>query len=145
MSLTGNRNRNKTMNKEDSGKLLLRLTAGLLMLPHGLAKLGGVDRIAGMLEAKGLPGVMAYMVYVGEIAIPVLLIIGLFTRFAGVILIINMCFAIYLVHAHQLWQFTKTGGHALELQLFYLMSGLIISLIGPGALSLDAMRRSRFR
>ena len=133
------------MNKEDSGKLLLRLTAGLLLLPHGLAKLGGVDNIAGMLEAKGLPGILSYMVYVGEILVPILLILGLFTRFAGLILAVNMCFAIYLVHGHQFWQFTKTGGHALELQFFYLMSGVVISLLGAGAYSLDAMRRSRFR
>ncbi len=133
------------MTKEDSGKLLLRLTAALLLLPHGLAKLGGVGKIAGMLEAKGLPGILAYMVYVGEIIVPILLIIGLFTRFAGLILAVNMCFAIYLVHAHQLWQFTQTGGHALELQIFYLMSGIVISLMGAGSFSLDAMRRSRFR
>ncbi len=133
------------MNREDGGKLLLRLTAGLLLLPHGLAKLGGVAKISGMLAAKGLPGILAYLVYVGEIIVPLLLIIGLFTRFAGVILIVNMCFAIYLVHAHQLWQFTGSGGHALELQFFYLMSGLVISLLGAGAYSLDGMRRSRFR
>ena len=131
------------MSKEDSGKLLLRLTVALLMLPHGLAKLGGVTKIGGMLASKGLPEALAYLVYLGEIIAPVLLIVGLFTRFAGVMVVITMCFAIFLAHAHQLWQFTHTGGHALELQFFYFMSGVVIALIGPGALSLDAKRGSR--
>ena len=131
------------MNKENLGKLLLRLTVALLMLPHGIAKLSGVEKIASMLASKGLPEFLAYMVYVGEIMAPVLLILGLFTRPAAVIVIINMCFAIFLVHAHQLWQFSQTGGHALELQLFYLMSGVVIALMGPGAYSLDSKRGRR--
>lgn len=131
------------MNKENSGKLLLRLTVALLVLPHGLAKLAGVDRIAGMLSSRGLPEFLAYLVYVGEIAAPLLLILGLFTRFSAVVVALNMVVAIYLVHAHELWAFGKTGGHALELQFLYLFSALAIALIGPGAYSLDAMRRGR--
>lgn len=128
------------MNKENIGKLLVRLTVALLMLPHGIAKLSGVERIGGMLASKGLPEFLAYFVYVGEIIAPGLLILGLFTRPAAVILGINMIFAIFLVHAHQLWQFGKTGGHSLELQFFYLMSAVVIALIGPGTFSLDGKR-----
>jgi putative oxidoreductase len=131
------------MNQENVGKLLLRLAVALLLLPHGLAKLGGVEKIAGMLAGKGLPEMLAYLVYVGEIVAPILLILGLFTRFAGVIVIGNMIFAIFLVHAHELWQFTQTGGHALEKQFLYLMSGVVIALIGPGAYSLDSKRGRR--
>ena len=131
------------MSKENIGKLLLRLTVALLMLPHGIAKLSGVEKIAGMLPSRGLPEILAYMVYVGEIIAPVLLILGLFTRPAAVVVVINMIVAIFLVHAHELWAFGKTGGHALELQFFYLMSGIVIALIGPGAYSIDARRGRR--
>ena len=52
---------NKMLAHEDFGRLLLRLTVGGLMLFHGLHKLiGGIDGIAGMLVAKGLPGFIAY-------------------------------------------------------------------------------------
>lgn len=128
------------MNKENIGKLLLRLIVATLILPHGLAKLSGVEKIAGMLAGKGLPEWMAYLVYVGEIAAPVLLLLGLFTRPAALVVAINMCFAIFLVHMHELWAFTRTGGHALELQFLYLGSAIAIALIGPGVYSLDAKR-----
>lgn len=131
------------MNKENIGKLLLRLTVALLMLPHGIAKLSGVEKIAGRLAAKGLPEILAYLVYVGEIVAPILLILGLFTRPAAVVVVINMIVAIFLVHAHELWQFGRTGGHALELQFFYVMSAVVIVLIGPGAYSLDWKRGRR--
>ena len=43
---------------DDTGKLILRLTLGILILLHGLFKLsgGGVGGIAGMLSSHGLPG-----------------------------------------------------------------------------------------
>ena len=42
---------------DDTGKLILRLSLGILVLMHGLAKLsGGVGGIAGMLSGHGLPG-----------------------------------------------------------------------------------------
>lgn len=128
------------MNKESIGKLVLRLAVALLILPHGLAKLSGVEKIAGMLASKGLPEILAYLVYVGEIIAPILLIIGLFTRPAALLVVGNMLFAIFLVHMHELWQFGKTGGHALELQFMYLLSALAIALVGPGAYSLDYKR-----
>lgn len=43
---------------DDTGKLVLRLTLGILILLHGLFKItgGGVGGIAGMLSSHGLPG-----------------------------------------------------------------------------------------
>ena len=58
---------NKKLACDDLGKLLLRLAVGGLMLFHGLHKLfGGVGFISGMLVEKGLPGFIAYGVFVGE-------------------------------------------------------------------------------
>ena len=51
-----------------------------------------------MLASHGLPGALAYLVYVGEIVAPVLLIVGLYTRPAAWIVVINMLVAIWLVH-----------------------------------------------
>ena len=58
---------------DDTGKLVLRVALGILILLHGIAKVGkGVDGIGGMLASHGLPAILAYGVYIGEILAPVL-------------------------------------------------------------------------
>jgi putative oxidoreductase len=121
---------------EDLGKLLLRLAVGILVLMHGIAKIGsGPGTIAGTLERNGLPGELAYAVYIGEVLAPLLLIIGLWTRAAAVLVVINMLFAIGLVHLGDLVRITNTGGWALELQAMFLVGALAIALLGAGRFS----------
>jgi putative oxidoreductase len=66
----------------------------------------------------------------------VLLIIGLWTRAAALVIAINMVVAILLVHTGQLLQLSKNGGYALELQTIYLVVALAIALLGAGRFSL---------
>ena len=123
---------------DDTGKLVLRVALGILILLHGIAKVGGkgVDGIGGMLASHGLPAALAYLTYVGEIVAPVLLIVGLFTRPAALIVAINMVVAIWLVHLKDLGALNGQGGWALELQGMYLFSALAISLFGGGRFGL---------
>ena len=117
----------------DIGKLLLRLTVGTLILLHGIAKVtGGVGGISNMLVSAGLPAALAYGVYIGEVVAPLLLIIGLYSRIAALVIVVNMLFAIGLVHMDDIVRLTKTGGWALELQALFLLTSLAIALIGPG-------------
>ena len=126
---------------EDSGKLLLRLAVGLLMLLHGIAKMThGVDAIEGMLAQHGLPAALAYGAYVGEVVAPLFVIVGLFTRPAALIIAVNMLFAIGLAHADQIFQLGKQGGWALELQGLYLFGALAIALLGAGRISFGGLR-----
>ncbi|ARP94225.1 DoxX family protein [Bordetella genomosp. 13] len=122
---------------DDTGKLILRLSLGILILLHGLAKLSsGVGGIAGMLSSHGLPGFLAYFVYVGEILAPLLVIIGICTRLGGLIIAINMVVAIMLAHSGQIASTTNTGGWALELQGMFLFSALALAFMGAGRFSL---------
>lgn len=121
---------------EDAGKLLLRLTLGALMLLHGIGKLtGGIDPILGMVAKAGLPSAFGYLVYVGEVLAPLLLIVGAWTRVAAVVMAINMIVAVALVHAHQLATLLPNGGYTLELQAFFLLMALVIALLGAGRFS----------
>ncbi len=125
---------------EDAGKLLLRLALGLLILLHGIAKMkSGPGFVMEALERVGLPGMIAYLVYIGEVMAPVLLIVGLFTRAAAAIVVINMLVAFGLVHLGQLFELGKQGGWALELQGMYLFGALAVVLLGAGRYSLDRM------
>jgi putative oxidoreductase len=122
---------------DDTGKLVLRLAVGILILLHGIAKIGaGVGSVSGMLASHGLPGALAYLVYIGEIVAPVLLIIGLYTRPAAWVMVINMLVAVWLVHARDLWAIDKSGGWALELQGMFLFAALAIAFLGAGRFSL---------
>jgi putative oxidoreductase len=124
---------------DNTGKLILRLMLGVLMLFHGYAKITkGSSGIEGMLQGMGLPGWVAYGVYIGEVLAPILLIVGYYARVGAVLIVVNMLFAIALAHSKQLLDLTKSGGWALELQAFFLLTGLVIALIGPGRYAINS-------
>lgn len=126
---------------DDSGKLLIRVTIGFLVLLHGIFKLSaGVGFIGGMLAKAGLPGGLAYLVYVGEIVAPLLMIAGVFTRAAAAVVVINMLVAFGLVHMADLFSLTKQGGWALELQGLYLFGALTVVLLGAGRFSVGGVK-----
>ncbi len=120
---------------EDIAKFILRMTVGILMLFHGVDKLLDLQTlnfIKIQLEGLGLHPVVAYGVYVGEIVAPILLILGIYTRFGGFLIFINMLFAVILVHVDDLLSLTQHGGWTLELQAFFLITGFIVMLLGSG-------------
>ncbi len=123
---------------DDIGKLILRITLGLLVLLHGYAKvLNGIDGLVGMMQGMGLPGFFAYGVYIGEVLGPVLLILGFYGRIGAGLIGLNMVVAIGLVHAHEIFALTDNGGWAIELQGMYLFTALALALMGPGRLSVN--------
>lgn len=122
---------------DDAGKLLLRVSIGLLMLLHGVAKLStGPGFVVAMLEKAGLPGGIGYLVYVGELIAPALMIVGLWTRAAAAVVAFNMVVAFALVHMGSLFAMGKQGGWALELQGLFLFGALAVVLLGAGRLSI---------
>jgi putative oxidoreductase len=127
---------NNGMGTADGAKLILRLTLGLLILFHGVSKiLHGVGPITGMVAGHGLPPAVGYLVYVGEVVAPLMLVFGIWTRLAALVVLINMVVAILLVHVSQFFTLGNAGGWALELQAMYLMTALAIVLLGAGRYS----------
>ena len=124
------------LQSDDTGKLVLRLTLGILMVLHGIAKVMNPDAamggISGMLAAKGLPAFIAYGAYVGELLAPLMIIAGVFSRIGGLLIAVNMLFAIALAHSAQIFTLGKQGGWTLELQGFYLFCGVAIYFLGSG-------------
>ena len=122
---------------DDAGKLLLRATLAILLLFHGVAKIaGGVGFIAGMLAKAGLPAALGYLVYVGEVIAPLMILVGVFTRPAALVVAVNMVVAVLLVHTGELFSRNNTGGWALELQGMFLAGALAVALLGAGRYSL---------
>jgi putative oxidoreductase len=122
------------LNNESTGKLILRVTLGVLVLFHGIAKLmNGIDWLDGALAAAGLPAFFKYGVYLGEIVAPLLVIAGFYARIGAWLIAVNMLFAFGLVFGADLFALNpQTGGLKLELEYLYFFGAIALALIGPG-------------
>jgi putative oxidoreductase len=124
-------------NTDDTGKLVLRAALAVLLLFHGFSKLtAGIGFVADMLAKAGLPAALGYLVYVGEVIAPLMILAGIFTRPAALVVAINMIVAVLLVHTGQFFTLDKTGGWALELQGMYFFAAVAVALLGAGRYSL---------
>ncbi len=125
------------MKAEGAGKLLLRMALGLLVLLHGIAKLRfGLGDVATSLERAGLPGALGYLVYVGEVVAPLLVIAGWWTRVGALLIAGNMAVALVLGHWGHIFQVEPHGGLLLEVQFMFLFGALAVALLGAGRVSL---------
>ncbi len=130
-------------NREDLGKLLLRLTLGGILLFHGIFKLThGVQWIEQPLATFGLPGFLAYGTYVAEVLAPVLLLLGYKARLAALVIVTDMLMAIVLVLRPQVLSIKERGGGGwgIELEAMILLVGLTIFCLGSGRFRLGRGR-----
>ena len=105
-----------------------------MMLSHGMGKFApqSIEFISTKLTAVNLPAELVYGVYLGEIVAPILVIIGLFTRLGGWIMVVNMLFAIGLVHMNDIFALTERGAWAIETQALFLVVSLAVAVFGSG-------------
>jgi putative oxidoreductase len=118
------------------GATLLRVALGVLFIAHGLLKVlvFTVPGTVGYFESIGLPGVLAYVVIVAELAGGAALVLGLATRWVALVLA-AIGFGAILGHAGNGWVFSNAGG-GWEYPLFLGFATLALAAIGPGALAL---------
>lgn len=124
------------MKNTNLGLLILRLSLGIMMLLHGIAKFSGISYIQGKLLEKGLPEVLGYGVFIGEVIAPLLLIVGYRTRFAALILLIN-CVGIIYLGGYSVFGLTQYGGWAAELPGLFLFGALALIFTGGGKYSIS--------
>ena len=122
-------------NSFNLASLLLRLTFGLMMcINHGFPKLMHFSKEAGSFADPFHIGHRWSLILVlfSEVFCALLLVLGLFTRVAALVLAIEMAVAAFLIHK----------GHPLtvhEAALLYLSVFFSILLVGPGRFSVDGM------
>jgi putative oxidoreductase len=130
--------------RSDWGRLLLRVTIGGMMLFHGIDKLRhGITGIKELVVAKGLPEALAYGVYAGEVVAPLMLIFGVFTTIAALVLAFNMVVAIYTAHSADVFAIGEHGNWLIELPMFYLLGAIAILLLGPGEIAFRGSGKRR--
>src|ERR687894_579264 len=120
--------------------LVVRVIVGVIMAAHGWQKLaGGPANFGGFLAQLGvpLPTLMGYVVTLVELVGGILLIVGLFSRLAALLLTIDLVVAILLVKVNIGLIAPPQQGAGAELDLALIAGFLAILLAGPGSLSLD--------
>ena len=128
-------------NLDDLGKLLLRLGVGGLLLLHGLDKLqNGIGFVSETMMRNGLPPFFANAVYVGEVVAPGLVLIGLLTRPAGLLIALDMMGAILLARRADLATTRPGGAWSIEAEMLFLLGGCAIACLGGGQFALGAGR-----
>lgn len=112
--------------------LLLRMSSGGFMLTHGYPKLQRL--LAGEFkfgDPIGLgPEVSLALAVFAEFLCSVLVVLGLGTRLATIPLIVTMSVAAFIAHG------ADPFGRK-ELALMYLVSFIVVLLLGPGKISFD--------
>ena len=121
------------LKSNDLGIFIIRVTVGLLLLPHGISKLiNGIDFLGDLLSKVSLPPVMRYGVFIGEIIAPILLVIGYRTRIAALFVAFNMFMTVYLAHRELAFTIKSSGSWAIELNALFFFGALALFFTGGG-------------
>lgn len=134
--------------------LILRVTLGFVMFPHGAQKLlgwfggFGFDGTMGFFTQKmGLPWLIALLIIIGESFGSLALLAGLLTRFAAASLAVIMFGAITLVHLpHGFFMnwFGQQKGEGFEYHLLVIGIAAALLVTGGGKWSIDRELADRF-
>ncbi len=121
------------------GLTVLRVVVGIVFAMHGGQKLfvWGFHNVAGFLGQIGvpLPAVAAVVVTLVEFVGGIALLLGLLTRWAALLIAIDMMVAVFAVHLKGGFFLPKGFEYALTM----LAANVALALTGPGAASVDGL------
>ncbi|WP_028969993.1 DoxX family protein [Sphingomonas sp. URHD0057] len=121
-------------------RALLRIVTALLFMEHGLAKLFHFP-VPQPGVPDPLPAILLAAAWI-EVIGGALIALGLFTRLAAFICAGEMAVGYFMFHAPQgFWPIVNMG----EAAILYCFVFLYLAAAGPGAWSLDGMRRKPVR
>lgn len=114
--------------------LLLRIAFGVIFIYHGLPKLTNSAAWAGNFRHMGFPGYFAYIAGILEVFGGAILIVGLFTRIAALLLAAEMAIALLKVHGLVTH---PNNVHGYEFPLALCVGLFALATVGAGAVSMD--------
>ncbi len=133
------RARTRNRASTDFGLLLLRVLPVTMFL-HGLSKIQGFtgfrDSVAQNSFGALAPDLFAYMVVAGQLALPILILLGLLTRISGLLMAIMMAFIWFTTQLPQ-GLLDNRGGLIGEAAYLFIATSLPLVFTGPGRFSLD--------
>lgn len=126
----------------DIAIFLLRVALGVMLLAHGLYLKYFVFSLPGTAEffvTLGLPGWLAYAVFVTETVAGIMLVLGIQSRWAALAVVPILLGATW-AHAGNGWMFAFENG-GWEYPLYLSLLGVVQVLLGDGAFALAPSRR----
>ena len=101
---------------------------------HGFAKiLHGIGGVKSILTKAGLPEIVAYGSYIGEVVAPIMIILGIFSRIGALLVIGTSLTIMYAYHGlGNLLELTNAGGFKAEILYLYITLSLCIIFSGSG-------------
>lgn len=122
------------------GPLPIRILAGILFIAHGIPKLSDPAMTQGFFGNIGLPPELAIPIGLLEVIGGFALLVGVVTRIASILFIIQMIGATVLAKSSEGF----VGGFELELLLISVAISLLLT--GPGKISIeyDILKREIF-
>jgi len=124
----------------DIAMLILRIGVGLVILAHGVNHARGRERTTNWFASIGFrqPAMQWFFSTATEIAVAVLLIIGLLTAPAAAGLVAVMFVAFWTVHRKNGF-FIFRPGEGWEYVATLALTGLTMAIAGPGEISIDGV------
>jgi putative oxidoreductase len=123
---------------------LIRFIAGVMMIPHGYAKVfGGIEGTTKFFASVGLEPALILAWYVGllELVGGICVALGLLTRFMSAQLIGLLAVATFYIHLPSGFIWVKGG---FEYPLFWMVVMIAITIKGGEKLSLDNLMAKEF-
>lgn len=115
---------------KDFGLFVMRVILAVIFISHGMGKFHAIDQTIIFFSSLGLSAFFAYFVATIEVLGGLLVLLGIFTQYAGMVLAIIMVFSTILVKL-------KMGYLYAELDIAVFALALGIATIGPGRWSLS--------
>jgi putative oxidoreductase len=122
--------------------VILRLVDGEALVAHGYPKVKGGRVQAGQwMKSMGIPPWTADLATILEFLGGIFLIFGLFTPLVGLFLVLEFGSIILVKRSkmHAKFISAEQGKPTYELDLFYLLVGLVFLFLGAGPYSLDSL------
>ena len=116
------------------GMLVMRVVLGLILVSHGYTKLSKFpvlkDKFMNFLQLGSTTSLI--LIIFAEFFCGILIILGMFTRFAAIPIIIGMAVVFFIASNAHLFAEGERGG-------MYLAAAIALLLVGPGKISVDGM------
>jgi putative oxidoreductase len=120
----------------------IRIIAGIVFIMHGLPKFSNVHGTQGFFGSHGLHPELALPISLLELIGGIALILGILTRIASILFIIEMAYTTFIMK----FSHGFSGPGDFELDIIMLSIAISLSLSGPGRISIerDLLKREIF-